>query len=84
MGNQPDNHRGQWSVGITDHITPPADIEQQAFPEADFRFLSDWRATKENQNMWRQVDAILVWHWPVAPSSVSVWPVPVSVPGSRA
>jgi D-3-phosphoglycerate dehydrogenase len=72
MGNQPDNHRSRWSVGITDHITPPADIEQQAFPGADFHFLSDWRATGENQKMWQQVDAILVWHWPVDRATLDV------------
>ena len=65
MSNEPNGHVRQWVVGITDHVVPPADIEREAFPEAEFRFLSDWRAAEENQEAWRQVDAILVWHWPV-------------------
>ena len=53
----------QWIVGITDFVQPPVDIEQTAFPEAEFRFLSDWRASEENRKEWSQVDALLVWHW---------------------
>jgi D-3-phosphoglycerate dehydrogenase len=59
-------------VGITDHITPPADIEQSAFPEAEFCLLSDWRAAEENREAWQQVDAILVWHWRVDRATVGL------------
>ena len=52
-----------WVVGITDHIRPPADIEAEAFGEAEFRFLRDWRAAEENRQAWREADALLVWHW---------------------
>jgi phosphoglycerate dehydrogenase-like enzyme len=53
----------EWVVGITDYIISPANIEQEAFPEAEFRFLPDWRASEKNQEAWRQVEALLVWHW---------------------
>ena len=53
----------QWIAGITDFVQPPVDIEQTAFPEAEFRFLSDWRVSEENREEWSQVDALLVWHW---------------------
>jgi D-3-phosphoglycerate dehydrogenase len=53
----------QWIVGITDFVQPPVDIEQAAFPEAEFRFLSDWRVSEESREEWSQVDALLVWHW---------------------
>ena len=62
----------EWIVGITDHITPPADIEQSAFPEARFHFLPDWRAAEENREAWQQVDAILVWHWRVDQATVGL------------
>jgi D-3-phosphoglycerate dehydrogenase len=54
-----------WVIGITDRVVPPADIEQQAFPEAEFRFLSDWRLAEENREEWRDVDALLVWRFPI-------------------
>jgi len=62
------NHRSdsrRWIVGITDHIVPPADIEQEAFPEADLRFLPDWRRGDEARRAWQEADALLVWHWVV-------------------
>ena len=62
------NHRSdsrRWIVGITDHIVPPADIEQEAFPEADLRFLPDWRRGEEARRAWQEADALLVWHWVV-------------------
>lgn len=65
MSNELNGYGKKWIVGITDHVTPPADIEQEAFSEAEFRFLSDWRAEEENREEWQQVDAVLVWHWPV-------------------
>ncbi len=52
-------------IGITDHIVPPADLEQNAFPEAEFIFLPDWHDAEQNKTPWRQVHAILVWHWHV-------------------
>jgi D-3-phosphoglycerate dehydrogenase len=55
----------EWLVGISDHIVPPPDIEQEAFPEAEFRFLSDWREAEENREEWQGVDALLVWHFQV-------------------
>jgi phosphoglycerate dehydrogenase-like enzyme len=54
-----------WRIGITDYVLPPADFEQQAFPEAEFVFLKDWRADPANRTDWQNVDAILVWHWHV-------------------
>ena len=56
-------HNNKWLIGITDHIVPPADIEQAAFGDAEFVFLADWRASEENRKMWQAVDAILLWHW---------------------
>lgn len=61
-GTDPSNSPA-WLVGITDHIRPPADIEQAAFPEASFRFLGDWRRDAAAADDWRRVDALLVWHW---------------------
>ena len=55
----------KWIVGITDYIRPPADIERQAFPEAKFVFLCDWRDSESNARHWRQVDALLAWHFPI-------------------
>jgi len=55
----------RWVVGITDHVVPPADIEQTAFPEAEFRFLPDWRRGPAERRAWQEADALLVWHWPV-------------------
>lgn len=53
----------KWTVGITDFFKPPADIEQKAFPEAQFCFLSDWKKSKKSMEKWREVDALLIWHW---------------------
>ncbi|MBN1811343.1 MAG: hypothetical protein JXA14_05875, partial [Anaerolineae bacterium] len=72
VGREPARRSVEWIVGITDHITPPADIEQSAFPEAEFRFLPDWRAAEENRAAWRQVGAILVWHWIVDRATLGV------------
>jgi D-3-phosphoglycerate dehydrogenase len=72
MSNKPNCSGVNWIVGITDHITPPADIEHSAFQEAEFRFLSDWRATEENREEWGQVDAVLVWHWRVDRATLGV------------
>ncbi len=58
--DQPD-----WTVGITDYIRPPADIERQAFPEAEFVFLSGPEKSEENKHQWRAADALLAWHWPI-------------------
>jgi len=52
-------------VGITDYIRPPADIEQEAFTEAEFRFLPDWRKGETQAEQWRKVDALLAWHLPI-------------------
>ena len=54
-----------WQVGITDHVVAPADLEAEAFPEAEFHFLEDWRTGEGAAALWRQMDAILVWHWAV-------------------
>ncbi len=62
--NRPSDSK-RWVVGITDHIVPPADIEEAAFPEADFRFLPDWHTGQEARRAWQQADALLVWHWVV-------------------
>jgi D-3-phosphoglycerate dehydrogenase len=72
MSNELNRHGKKWIVGITDHVTPPADIEQKAFPEAEFCFLSDWRAAEENREEWQQVDVVLVWHWPVDRATLDV------------
>jgi D-3-phosphoglycerate dehydrogenase len=60
----------KWTVGITDFFQPPADIEQKAFPESEFLFLSDWRISEKNREEWQKVDAILIWHWEVDRSTV--------------
>lgn len=62
----------EWIVGITDHITPPADIEQHGFPEATFVFLGDFRKDERWKEVWRRVDALLVWHWHVERETVSL------------
>ena len=59
-------------VGLTDTLLPPATIEQTAFPEAEFVFLSDWRENGENQGDWKHVDAILVWQWKVDRATVEL------------
>lgn len=59
----PERNQNKWVVGITDKVVPPADIEQEAFPEAEFVFLQDWRASEKAAWDWRRVDALLVWHW---------------------
>jgi D-3-phosphoglycerate dehydrogenase len=61
-----------WIVGITDHIVPPADIEQGAFPEAEFRFLPDWRKDAAGRRAWQEADALLVWHWRVDTETVAI------------
>ena len=50
----------KWLIGITDYVVLPANIEQEAFEEAEFVFLSDWRASAANRKVWQQVDAILL------------------------
>ena len=63
----------RWIVGITDHVSPPADIEQEAFGEAEFRFLPDWRADPAaDRRAWRHADALLVWHWRVDPETIEL------------
>jgi len=37
----------RWLIGITDYVQPPADIEAEAFGDAEFVFLSDWRTDAE-------------------------------------
>ena len=54
-----------FQVGITDHITPPADIEQAGFPEAEIHFLADWRTDAAQRDLWPRMDALLVWRWPM-------------------
>ena len=62
----------RWIVGITDHVQPPADIEQSAFPEAEFRFLPDFRAERACRDAWREAHAILVWHWAVDAETIDL------------
>ncbi|MHC4637339.1 MAG: C-terminal binding protein [Planctomycetota bacterium] len=62
----------KWLIGITDHIDPPYDIEQEAFPDADFVSLPDWRESEQNRKIWQGVDAILVWHWRVDKQTIDV------------
>lgn len=51
-------------IGITDFVTPPIDAETEAFPEASFRFLKDWRGSELDRRQWQECDALLVWHYP--------------------
>ncbi len=53
-------------VGITDYIEPPADLEREGFPEAEFIFLRDWRGGPEAEAKWRSCDALLAWHFPIS------------------
>jgi len=69
--NRPSDGK-RWIVGITDHVVPPADIEQEAFPEAEFRFLADWRRGDQARRAWQEPDALLVWHWIVDAATVEV------------
>jgi len=62
----------RWLIGITDHIEPPADVEQEAFPEAEIVFLGDWRADPAAADAWRGVDALLVWHWVIDEATVAL------------
>jgi len=62
----------RWTVGITDFVKPPITSEVEAFPEAEFIFLSDWRESDENKKQWQTVDAILVWHWVVDTQTAAV------------
>ena len=69
-----EKHAGgkRWTVGITDYVAPPPDIESEAFPAAEFRFLSDWRTSEAALAEWRASDALLVWHWHVDRETVGV------------
>ena len=62
----------KYLIGITDYITPPAAIEQEAFGEAKFIYLKDWRTSLEHRNQWQQVDALLVWHWVMDPETIDI------------
>jgi len=62
----------QWQIGITDHVEPPADIEQTAFPDAEFHFLEDWRLSEGAAAVWRKMNSILVWHWGVDEDTLGV------------
>ncbi|MHC4247813.1 MAG: C-terminal binding protein [Planctomycetota bacterium] len=68
--DRPDAKR--WVVGITDFFTAPAENEAEAFPEAEFRFLSDWRASDASRAEWASADALLVWHWDVDRETIAV------------
>ena len=61
-----------WLVGITDYIPPPAEVEQEAFGEAEFVFLNDWRQSAENRKPWQEVDALLVWHWAMDQETIDI------------
>ena len=69
---QHEPNKNKWVVGITDKVVPPADIEQEAFPEAEFLFLSDWRGSEQSAQDWRRLDALLVWHWKLGTDSVAL------------
>lgn len=62
----------KWILGIADRILPPAEIEREAFPEAEIRFLSDWRESEKNKAEWKEVDALLAWNWIVDPETVAL------------
>ena len=55
----------KWIVGIADFIKPPANIEQQGFPNAEFIFLPDFDLGTHEMNIWKTVDAVLTWHLPI-------------------
>ena len=55
----------RWLIGISDHLVSPADLEQEAFPEAEFVFLSDWRSSDAAREQWQQIDALLVWRFQI-------------------
>lgn len=62
----------KWILGITDRILPPGEVEKAAFPEAEIRFLSNWRESNKNLAEWKEVDALLVWHWIVDSATAQV------------
>ena len=62
----------KWILGIADKVLPPGDIEQEAFPEADLIFLSDWRESEKNRAEWKKVDALLAWDYIVNPETVAL------------
>ena len=68
-----DTHRRDgFIVGITDYIHPPADIESEAFPEAEFVFLPDWRKAESAKDAWRRCDALLTWHFIIKAPTVEL------------
>lgn len=67
-----ENRTRKWVVGITDKVVPPADIEAEAFPEAEFVFLRDWRSCTAAAADWRRVEGLLVWHWKLRADSVAL------------
>ncbi len=56
-------NKKKFKIGITDFVTPPVEAEESAFPEAEFSFLSDWKASSAAREQWRECDALLVWHY---------------------
>jgi phosphoglycerate dehydrogenase-like enzyme len=62
----------KYLVGITDYVVPPPNIEEEGFPEAEFIFLNDWRSSKESEDQWRKVEALLVWRFGVEMDTVNV------------
>lgn len=66
------NPEKQWLVGITDYIEPPADIEQEGFPEADLVFLQDPASSNAARQQWQQADALLTWHWPIRGETIDL------------
>ncbi len=55
----------RYNIGITDYVQPPPDVEREAFPEADFVYLRDWREDEAAREQWRRAEGLLAWHRPL-------------------
>ncbi|MEW6593810.1 MAG: C-terminal binding protein [Thermodesulfobacteriota bacterium] len=57
-------------IGITDYVTPPFDIEQEALGEAaDFVFLNSENEADFDPDVLGTLDALLVWHAAIGPKT---------------
>ncbi len=63
MNNENICHCGAEKDAVQDECAACAAEWQDALEEAEFVFLSDWRASESNRKVWQEVDAILLWHW---------------------
>lgn len=51
-----------YKIGITDYVHPPYDVEQSAFPEAEFVFLDEEDEGKFKVDVLGELAGLIVWH----------------------